>query len=56
MLVIAVPELQRAFDNLKSGGGLILAVKGEPVIFSELLLVSQERFDEISMEIGATRH
>lgn len=56
MLVIGLPNLQRSFDDLHSGGGLILQILGDPVAFTELLIVSEERLDEIALEVGATRH
>lgn len=54
MLVIGLPELQQVFDNLRSGGGLVLELTSQPGLgVREIILVADHRMDEMLYEMGS---
>lgn len=52
-LILGLPELQRTFDNIKSGGGLVLDVSSDPRIgISEIILLDNERIQQLMHDLN----
>lgn len=58
MVVLAITDLQEAYDTMRNGGAIVMDLR-DPYPVQEILLVSNDRFNEIVSSMGAeepTRH